>query len=222
VVDVKKFLQRHDAWWLWDNHKHLALLASGQVSNFYANLSPIYTSPVFHDCVCGFLADLVTGISGRTNVWVIGSAMGGVSLAQGVARELVCRSCVRCAYTEKDSDGGGMTLKRFDLGSQPYVILVEDVVTTGRTTRKTIDGIKEKHPDVTFCKKILCVIDRCGTNFNEFKYCSLLDVEANSWYPVSDDFIGVGLRSSSQIEYEGCTGIRPKDNWALLQEKRDG
>lgn len=68
---------------------------------------------------------------------VIGPALGGVTLAYEVARALG----VRGLFTERQ--GGKMALRRgFSISGGEKVLVVEDVVTTGGSTKEVIELVK--------------------------------------------------------------------------------
>jgi orotate phosphoribosyltransferase len=74
---------------------------------------------------------------------VVGPALGGLIIAWEVARELD----VRGLFTERKK--GVMMLRRgFTLRPDERVVVVEDVVTTGKSTRETIDALIEAGGDV--------------------------------------------------------------------------
>jgi orotate phosphoribosyltransferase len=67
---------------------------------------------------------------------VVAPAIGGIIVAHEVARALG----VRALFTEREA--GVMTLRRgFRLEPGQRVLVVEDVVTTGGSTRETIDAV---------------------------------------------------------------------------------
>ncbi|HXG93388.1 MAG TPA: orotate phosphoribosyltransferase [Blastocatellia bacterium] len=67
---------------------------------------------------------------------VVAPAIGGIIVAHETARALG----VRALFTERES--GAMTLRRgFHLNEGERVLVVEDVVTTGGSTRETIDAV---------------------------------------------------------------------------------
>ena len=213
--DVQKFLEEQNAFWYWDNHLHVAQLTSGKFSDFFANCTPIFTKPEFQRRVGQMMAGLLRpgDLEGK-NIWVIGSAMGAVGLAQAIAYEL----CVRAAFTEPIIEGR-MELKRFNLGADPVVLICEDVMSTGTTTRKTIEAIRAKHPSAKIYGTIPVVVDRrmdqevrlsAGGRAYEIK--GLLNVKPGVWDNVSQ----------LPDEMKNCVPIRPKGNWSKLQEKRDG
>jgi len=85
---------------------------------------------------------------------VVAPAMGGIIIAHEVARAL----SVRALFTERDS--GSMTLRRgFSLNEGERVLVVEDVVTTGGSTRETIDVVRIAGGDVLGAGSI---VDRSG------------------------------------------------------------
>ena len=68
---------------------------------------------------------------------VVGPALGGVTFAYEVARALG----VRGLFTEREE--GAMTLRRgFSIAKGEKVLVVEDVVTTGKSTNEVIDVVK--------------------------------------------------------------------------------
>ena len=68
---------------------------------------------------------------------VVAPAIGGIIVAHETARALG----VRALFTERDS--GVMTFRRgFHLDPGERVLVVEDVVTTGGSTRETIDAVR--------------------------------------------------------------------------------
>lgn len=67
---------------------------------------------------------------------VVAPAIGGIIVAHDTARAVGCRAL----FTERES--GVMMLRRgFELNPGELVLVVEDVVTTGGSTRETIDAV---------------------------------------------------------------------------------
>ena len=237
VVD---FLSKHDSYWKWDGHKHVAELASGKLSDVFANCSPFFTLPRSQRRVAAFLLQLQDSIwnSWRAahNLWFVGSAQGATGLAQSLAecaRETMEVGGLihddlplpRSAYTEPVSVSIGedefgvplfektMKLKRFDLGYNPHVVLCEDVVSTFGTTKLTIAGIEKAHPDVTFCSVVLAIVDRSPMEDFGYDIASLVRLMPKMWDGDDD----------CPEEMKGCTPVRPKENWKqLTTEMQDG
>ena len=103
---------------------------------------------------------------------VVGPAVGGIILAHEVARALGMRAC----YSEKEGDR--MVLRRgFVVPTGTRVLVVEDVVTTGGSVRKTVDHLRERGAKVI---GIGALLDRsCGkARFDvPFRALARLDIE---------------------------------------------
>ena len=85
---------------------------------------------------------------------VLSPALGGIVIGQEVARVLG----VRAIFAERQD--GGLTLRRgFSLSPGEKVLVVEDVVTTGGSTKETIDVARAARADVVAAAAI---IDRSG------------------------------------------------------------
>ena len=85
---------------------------------------------------------------------VLAPAIGGILVAHEVARALG----VRALFTERE--GGVMRLRRgFTLNPGERCVVVEDVITTGGSTRETIDVAREAGAQVVAASSI---IDRSG------------------------------------------------------------
>ena len=110
---------------------------------------------------------------------VVGPATGGIVLAYETARSLACRS----AYSEKDGEGG-MALKRgFGLTPGLRVLVVEDIVTTGGSVKKTITHLRERGAEVA---GVSVLIDRsAGEAAFDCRFEPLAALAMESWAPDS-------------------------------------
>ncbi|HSK64855.1 MAG TPA: orotate phosphoribosyltransferase [Pyrinomonadaceae bacterium] len=85
---------------------------------------------------------------------VAAPAIGGLVIGHEVARALGARFI----WTERD--GGEMTLRRgFTVSPGERTLVIEDVITTGGSTRETIEALKSAGADVVAAASI---IDRSG------------------------------------------------------------
>ncbi len=85
---------------------------------------------------------------------VASPAIGGIVIGHEVARALGARF----VWTERDA--GQMTLRRgFTIAPGEKTLIVEDVITTGGSTRETIDAVRKAGGDVVGAASI---IDRSG------------------------------------------------------------
>ena len=92
---------------------------------------------------------------GNQDVQLVASpAIGGIVIGYEVARHLG----TRFIWTEREQ--GRMTLRRgFTVAPGERVLVVEDVITTGGSTRETIQALREAGADVAGAASI---IDRSG------------------------------------------------------------
>lgn len=111
---------------------------------------------------------------------VIGPATGGIVLAYETARHLDCRA----AFTEKEDGGARMALKRgFRLTPGARVIVVEDVITTGGSVKKSIDHLRGRGADVV---GVGVLIDRSGGEAQfDCRFEPLAKFTLESWAPDS-------------------------------------
>lgn len=85
---------------------------------------------------------------------VASPAIGGIVIGHEVARALGARF----VWTERDA--GQMTLRRgFTITPGEKTLIVEDVITTGGSTRETIDAVRKAGADVVGA---VSIIDRSG------------------------------------------------------------
>jgi orotate phosphoribosyltransferase len=86
--------------------------------------------------------------------FVVGPALGGVTFAYEVARALG----VRGVFTERQD--GKMCLRRgFSVGNEEKALIVEDVITTGGSTKEVIDVVESLGARVA---GVASIIDRSG------------------------------------------------------------
>jgi orotate phosphoribosyltransferase len=107
---------------------------------------------------------------------VLAPAIGGILVAHEVARALG----VRALFAEREN--GVMTLRRgFTLAPGERCLVVEDVVTTGGSTREVVDCVEKAGGLVV---GVGCLIDRSGgaARFS-VNHAALATVSAATWDP---------------------------------------
>ena len=106
-------------------------LTSGLHSSGYLQCALVLQHPAEAEACGTAIADRVRGLGAQA---VISPAIGGLIIGHEVARALG----VRAIFAERQD--GALTLRRgFSLAPGERVLVVEDVVTTGGSTRETID-----------------------------------------------------------------------------------
>ena len=126
-------------------------LTSGLHSTGYLQCALVLQHP--HDAaICGAaLAERVRGLGVQV---VLSPALGGIVIGQEVGRALG----VRAIFAERQD--GKLSLRRgFTLSPGEKVLVIEDVVTTGGSTRETIDVARAAGAEVVAAGSI---IDRSG------------------------------------------------------------
>ncbi len=109
-------------------------LSSGLHSGQYLQCALILQHPEY----AAKVGEAIAGrFKGEDSTCVAGPALGGIVIAHEVARALK----TRCIFGEREN--GKMTLRRgFKLGPQDKVLVVEDVVTTGKSIKELIGVIE--------------------------------------------------------------------------------
>lgn len=128
------------------------IYTSGRHGRHFLQASRVMQYPQHVESLCKALADHFK--SERIGL-VVGPATGGIVLAYETARHLNCR----CAFTEKDGEGG-MALKRgIRIEPGTRVLVVEDIITTGGSVKKTIAHLRTRGADVV---GVGVLVDRSG------------------------------------------------------------
>jgi len=111
------------------------LLSSGLHSPRYLQCALVLADPPLAMQLGQQLADVLRPLlGGVTPGAVVSPALGGVLVGHEVARAFGCRGL----FMERQD--GAMTLRRgFTLAADEPVVVVEDVVTTGKSTREVMD-----------------------------------------------------------------------------------
>ena len=126
-------------------------LSSGLHSTVYLQCALVLQFPERAEAFGRALADVFRG----QGIQLVASpAIGGIVIGHEVARALGARF----VWTEREA--GQMTLRRgFTIAPGEKTLIVEDVITTGGSTRETIDAVRKAGADVVGAASI---IDRSG------------------------------------------------------------
>lgn len=199
--------QQLGALWLHDNNPQRphALLTSGNHSGGFFNAGKVvFDHPQIAQFACQDLAVqfLIKNSEGLPTV-IAGSAMGAITIARDFAAFLN----VRMVFTEPEGEGAAKQMvlnKRFALQSTEVVLPVEDVMTTGGTTLKTIQTLENTGAKVL---PVVCVlVNRSGQEkLGNRQIVSLINRPMPIWQP-----------QDCPLCQKGSKAIRPKGNWDKL------
>jgi orotate phosphoribosyltransferase len=122
-------------------------------------------------------AALVEAIDEHADV-VASPAIGGLTIGHEVARA----AGARFIFTERDPATRAMSLRRgFQVAAGERVIVIEDVVTTGGSTREVIEIIRAAGADVVAAG---CIIDRSGGKADlGVRRVALATLQVTTWPP---------------------------------------
>jgi orotate phosphoribosyltransferase len=131
------------------------LLTSGLHSPEYLQCAKVLQYPKYAELLGQAMAENLTRMDGRRIDVVAAPAMGGLIIGHEVARAIGARFI----FTERDS-AGRMTLRRgFAVQPTESAAVIEDVVTTGGSSREVIELLRSEGVDVIAAGSI---IDRSG------------------------------------------------------------
>lgn len=151
------------------------ILSSGRHSPVFFQKNTIFMDPVRTERVCRALARKAEAAFGKVDV-VVSPAVGAIIPGYETARHLGARAL----FVEREE--GRFALRRgFQIKPGERVLMVEDVVTTGLSSRECLEAIKD-HPGVLL--GAACLIDRSGGRADiGVKLVSLAAVDAPSYAP---------------------------------------
>jgi orotate phosphoribosyltransferase len=158
-------------------------LTSGLHSPGYLQCALVLSQPESAEALGRALADRIRHV--RPNV-VLSPAIGGIVIGQEVARALA----VRALFAERVD--GQLTLRRgFTLSERDRVLVVEDVLTTGGSTRETMDAAKAAGAQIAGAASI---VNRSGGTVRfDVPLESLLDYTLPTYEPEKCPLCAKGL-----------------------------
>jgi orotate phosphoribosyltransferase len=158
-------------------------LSSGLHSTGYLQCALVLQHPAFAESIGADIASRVLGLGATV---VLSPALGGVVIGQEVARALG----VRAIFAERQD--GLLTLRRgFTISETDRVLVVEDVLTTGGSTRETIQVAVASGGRVVGAASI---VDRSGgTARFDVPFHALLEVDLPTYPPETCPLCAKGL-----------------------------
>ena len=130
------------------------LLSSGLRSSVYLQCAKVMQDPLRGGRLCGALAAKVLSEQGATFDLCVSPAMGAVIVGYETAKQLGVNSI----FMERPE--GGFELRRgFEMAAGARCLMVEDVVTTGKSSRECIAAIRAAGGEAVGAA---CLLDRSG------------------------------------------------------------
>ncbi len=158
-------------------------LTSGLHSSGYLQCALVLQHPQHAETLGRAIGDRTRGL--RSTV-VLSPALGGVVIGHEVGRALG----VRAIFAERQD--GALTLRRgFVIAENDRVLVVEDVLTTGGSTRETMQVAKASGGQVVGAASI---VNRSGGQAHfDVPFASLLDVDLPTYEPNDCPLCAQGL-----------------------------
>ncbi len=145
-------------------HGHFCL-TSGLHSNIYFQCAKLYQYPEITGKLGKMLAEKLKDIEFDT---IIAPAIGAVIIGYETARNAKKRNL----FVERKD--GIMQLRRgYTLSKGEKVVIIEDVITTAKTIKETIEAIKEYEVDVV---AVGCIVDRTK-GMSDYNIKSLMKID---------------------------------------------
>jgi orotate phosphoribosyltransferase len=129
------------------------ILTSGLRSPVFIQKARVFVYPERTERLCRALADKVRAAGLSDVELIVSPAVGGIVPGYETARHLG----VPAMWVERQD--GEFRLRRFEIEPGTRVLIVEDIVTTGLSSRETVAAVKALGARVVGCA---CLIDRSG------------------------------------------------------------
>jgi len=146
-------------------------LSSGRHSDVYLQCAILQQYPELHSKVLQTISDSIKNFQPTV---IVGAAVGGVTTSYELAKLVGARSI----FAER-VDGVLKFRRGFELVPEDCIVVIEDVVTTAKTTIEIIDLVKSFH---VVPKAVATIVDRRATPQGiEYPFFSAIKVAAQTW-----------------------------------------
>ena len=131
------------------------ILSSGLHSKQYVQCAKLLSHPEKAEIICSSLCKKIKNFFGKIDI-VLSPAIGGIVIGYEIGRQLN----VKTIFAERVN--GKLSLRRnFEISKNSKVLIVEDVITTGKSALECVDIIKENSSELV---GFACVINRSDNN----------------------------------------------------------
>ncbi|MEQ1752636.1 MAG: orotate phosphoribosyltransferase [Micropepsaceae bacterium] len=150
------------------------ILSSGRHSDTFLQKALVFQHPQRTSKLCKALTDLVRSKVKKRIDAIVSPAVGGIIPGYETARHMK----VPAMYVERQ-DGVFQLRRNFHLDDTMNVIIVEDIVSTGLSSRECIEAVKQTGAKVV---ALACLIDRSGGAAKfEVPFIPLVRLKVSSW-----------------------------------------
>lgn len=148
-------------------------LSSGRHSDIYYEKFTLLKQPTICTRIC---EEMATRLKDHQAVTVIGPTTGGIIIAYDVARYLG----IEAIYAEP-GENGRIFKRGFSLDRGQKVLIVDDVMTTGRSIREVITLVESYGAEIVGIGEML---DRSNGKVSfDYPFLALATVQADDWTP---------------------------------------
>ena len=127
------------------------ILSSGLHSKQYVQCAKLLSQPKQARIICASLSEKIKSNFSNINI-ILSPALGGIVVGYEIGRQLN----IRTIFAERANDK--LTLRRgFDISPNSNVLIVEDVITTGKSVLECFEIVKKNKANLV---GYACIIDR--------------------------------------------------------------
>ena len=131
------------------------ILSSGLHSNQYVQCAKLLSHPVKANIICSSLAKKISDNFKKIDL-ILSPAIGGIVIGYEIGRQL----SIETIFAERQNNS--LLLRRgFQIPSNINVLIVEDVITTGKSALECADLVKGANSNIVGYS---CIIDRTNKN----------------------------------------------------------
>lgn len=149
------------------------LLSSGKHSDTYIQCAKIFEHPQVAESICKELARKIAGSFLEEYNVVVSPAMGGIIAGYEVSRHLGVRNVFVERVNEKFELRRGFVLSKKD-----KVIIIEDVITTGKSTLEAIEVLAKMGAEIVGCASIINRMTPEAMQSFPYTLCYLYKIDA--------------------------------------------
>ncbi|AEX84816.1 orotate phosphoribosyltransferase [Marinitoga sp. 1135] len=149
------------------------LLSSGLHSDTYIQCAQALKYPEYAEMLGKALSEKFN----EKPDYVVSPALGGLIIGYEVARGLK----TPFLFTERNKEGVMELRRNFFIEENAKVIIIEDVITTGKSTLEVVKALEKYKPQII---GIGCIVNRSKKkDLNNIKIQSLVEIDAKTYEP---------------------------------------